>query len=616
MNSMILVDSLHKRFCDKTRENPDQIAVIAGEQRITYSDLDNKSNELAILLLKKGVMPESIVALCVDRSIEMVIGLLAILKAGAAYLPIDPVYPSHRVHFLLEDSHAALVLTTRSIADYLDICDAAIVCIDEELPSAPSHLVTELPDVATNSLAYVIYTSGSTGKPKGVLVEHQNVLHLFDQTQKLFHFGQSDVWTLFHSISFDFAVWEIWGALLYGGKLIIVPREVTGLPANFTRLLECEGVTVLSQTPSAFRQLVPLMTTDENRSTHRLRLIILGGEAFDPQLAQPWFDAFDESYPVIVNMYGITETTIHVTSKIITSSDLALDESPIGTPLDGYKVQILDSHGNYVRTGEPGELCISGKGVTRGYLGRPALTAQKFRPGPEGSRVYLSGDKARMSDDGTLVYLGRIDEQIKIRGYRIEPSEIEACLRAVPGVESTVVLAKDYGEGDWRLVAFFQPASTMTGSQAHITTLKNTLQSRATMTLPKYMVPYAYIAIPSLPLTTNGKIDKDALISSLSLGEDTRVNGNVATILNETEQSVRDIWEKVLNYKGIEINDDFFDLGGTSLALLRMLTMVSQHFDTPLDPGLLAEGATIRAIAGALVREDSRELIQANTREG
>jgi len=537
-----------------------------------------------------------------ERSVEMVVSLLGVLKAGGAYVPLDAEYPRERLSFMLDDSRASVLLTQQRLLSKVADSAARVVCVDAERAAIGCEETTNpVSDVSAESLAYVIYTSGSTGRPKGVLIEHRNVLHLFDRTQRLFQFSQFDVWALFHSISFDFAVWEVWGALLYGGKLSIVSRETTGFPSRLEAFLRDEGVTVLNQTPSAFMQLVPVMTQSETPSTHALRFVILGGESFDPHLAAPWFERFGDSSPELVNMYGITETTIHVTHKTVRRRDLELlGPSLIGTPIDGYHVQLVDDMGNQVQPGEPGEICVSGAGLARGYLGRPALTAQLFQPGSEGSRIYHSGDRAMKFHGGEYGYLGRTDDQLKVRGYRIEPREIEACLSAVPDIGSVVVLARDFGKGDRRLAAYFVPQPHLLSSPSQIHALTEQLAMRATAMLPNHMVPSSYIAVRAFPMTSNGKIAKKELEAMVSLEENGDGLGCDAADINATERGVLDIWEEILLKKGIKVDDDFFDLGGTSLALLRMLTLVNEKFECPLDASVLAEGATIKVIANSL----------------
>ena len=404
---------LHSIFEERAREAPDRVALYTPERQIKYGELDSQANRLAQKLKTLGVGPEVLVGLCVDRSIEMIVGMLAILKSGGAYVPIDPAYPNKRIDFIVADSAISVVVTVSRMTECLRTCQATVVCIDDEIYSHESIPIEPgSAEYSETSLAYLIYTSGSTGSPKGVLVEHKNVTRLFDQTHHWFRFNENDVWTLFHSISFDFSVWEIWGALLYGGSLVIVPDEITRSPSQFRSLLKNRKVTVLNQTPSALRQLISAEMGCTERSDFNLRLVIIGGEALDYCMLEPWVDRYGDEFPELVNMYGITETTVHVTYKRILREDLkSVDTSVIGIPIPDLQIHLLDEMGNPVPDGTPGELYIAGPGLARGYFNNPELTDQRFTQSPNGmsgrARLYRSGDRAIRLPNGEYAYCGR-----------------------------------------------------------------------------------------------------------------------------------------------------------------------------------------------------------------
>ena len=432
-------------------------------EQLSYGELNARANQLAHHLRGLGVGPEVVVGLCVERSLDMVVGILGILKAGGAYLPLDPSYPKDRLAYLLNDAGILVLLTQEKLLASLPLMAAKTVCLDRDTSQWALAPDVDPPTLCgPANLAYVIYTSGSTGRPKGVMVTHGNVTGLFASTGAAFGFGSEDVWTLFHSYAFDFSVWEMWGALLYGGRLVVVPYWVSRTPEAFHDLLAGAGVTVLNQTPSAFRQLLQTDAFAEDRRQLALRLVIFGGEALDPWSLRPWFARHGEVYPRLVNMYGITETTVHVTMCDQGSAQLAGKGSIIGHPIDGVRTYLLDAYLQPVPVGVEGELYIGGFGLARGYLGRPGLTAERFVPdlfGAAGERLYRTGDLARWRTGGTLEYAGRIDHQVKIRGHRIEPGEIEAALCKHPAVRDAIVAMCDaetdsQGNGDQRLVAY------------------------------------------------------------------------------------------------------------------------------------------------------------------
>jgi amino acid adenylation domain-containing protein/FkbM family methyltransferase len=453
-------ECLHELFSAQAKLRPDAVAATYERQSLTYGELEARANQLAHHLQGLGVGPETLVGLFLDRSPEMVVGILGVLKAGGAYVPMDLSYPVERLAFVQQDAGLSIMITLERLLSELPESDAFSLCLDTSWPEIARESSEPPSNGATpDNLAYVIYTSGSTGRPKGVGVTHGNVTRLFEACQGWYGFGPEDVWTLFHSYAFDFSVWELWGALLYGGRLVVVPYWVSRSPEEFYRLLAREGVTVLNQTPSAFRQLIRVEETE--RLALSLRWVIFGGEALEIQSLRPWWERHGEESPRLVNMYGITETTVHVTYRPLGMSDLSRPASVIGSPLPDLEVYLLDRHQRPVPVGVPGELCVGGAGLSRGYLGRPELAASRLIPHPfsgePGARLYRSGDLARWLADGDLEYLGRIDQQVKIRGFRIEIGEIEATLAQHPGVSEAVVLLREHNSDDKRLVGYLVP---------------------------------------------------------------------------------------------------------------------------------------------------------------
>ncbi len=448
-------------FEQQVKISPNAIAVAFEEETLTYDLLDQYSSQLAHYLIERGVGPEDRVGLCVSRSLDMVVAILAILKAGGAYVPIDPDNPSDRIKYILEDSSISLLLTEASVQDKtLHDQVVSCICIDSDWP-AITQCSTEMPVVnfSLENLAYVIYTSGSTGRPKGTLITHANVVRLFTATQEQYQFNENDVWTLFHSFAFDFSVWEIWGALFYGGKVIVVPYWVSRESERFCQLVYNEGVTVLNQTPSAFNQFI---ATDKALAlapeTLKLRYVIFGGEALDMPSLQPWFERHGDQQPQLVNMYGITETTVHVTHYPVNKLHSQGASSIIGKKLSDLQAYIMDSHMQIAPIGVPGELYVGGGGIARGYHGRPDLTAERFIPNPfsktPGSQLYKTGDLVRFQADGNMEYLGRIDQQVKVRGFRIELGEIQSRLLEHDAIQESAVIVREDQPGDKRLVAY------------------------------------------------------------------------------------------------------------------------------------------------------------------
>ncbi|WP_190285775.1 polyketide synthase [Montanilutibacter psychrotolerans] len=553
---------------------PDAIAVTCEGVSLSYRDLNSRANQVAHRLRALGVGPDTLVAIGLERSTEMVVGLLGILKAGGAYLPVDAAYPRERVQFMLDDARPAVLMTSSGHRTSLPATDVPTLLLDAdwtELASEPTSDPTPL--AQPDHLAYVIYTSGSTGKPKGCQVTHANVARLFTATRAWFEFGPDDVWTFFHSHAFDFSVWEIWGALIHGGRVVVVPHLVSRSPEMFHALLMREGVTVLNQTPSAFRGLIHAdLAAVDAPSALSLRHVIFGGEALELQMLRPWFDRHGDQCPRLINMYGITETTVHVTYRPIACADLERNAgSVIGEPIPDLRLFVLDPDLVPVAIGDVGEIHVSGAGVTRGYLNRPELTAERFidwqSPDGEPVRLYKTGDLARRLPDGDLEYLGRCDHQVKIRGFRIETGEIESALIRHAAVRECAVIARDDGAGgEPRLVAYVVPR----GAQASHAVLRAHLSS----TLPDYMLPSAFVDLAALPLTENGKLDRRALPAparqrpELSCAHEPPVGA--------LETSLCAAIGDVLAIDNVGRHDNFFELGGDSLLAARLLQRVRE----------------------------------------
>nr|WP_280233796.1 non-ribosomal peptide synthetase [Nocardia cyriacigeorgica] len=660
--------TLADRFATAAALDPASVAVRACEQSLTYAELDEWSNRLARRLIAAGVGPETLVAVALPRSVELVVALLAVVKAGGGYLPIDPAYPADRIEYVLDDARPICAVTgadTELARGWFGgpVIDIALTAdpTDPESGRAPITDAERRAPLDPAATAYVIYTSGSTGRPKGVVVPHRNVLRLLDNTQRHFEFGPSDVWTLFHSYAFDFSVWELWGALLHGGTLVVVDYYTSRSPQQFRELLAAEGVTVLNQTPSAFYQLAAAELAEPAREDLALRYVIFGGEALEPQRLTGWFARYRRT-PRLVNMYGITETTVHVSYRPIEPGTGSA--SVIGGALPGLAVRVLDDRLRPVPVGVPGEIYVSGGQLARGYLGRPALTASRFVADPyatDGSLAYRSGDLARWTADGELEYLGRADQQVNLRGFRIELGEIEAALLdeamsygttafevtdghgvvAVGSTSADSAGAVDDSSGiasrsasagrDQRAekgagTPGGAEASAVTGTRSGSAVIGEAavvvrtdladeprivaylvargavdtaaLRQGLARRLPEHMVPAAIVPVERIPLTVNGKLDRAALPAPVF---ETTVYRRPAS---PAEEIVAGVFAEVLGLdtgagQRVGADDDFFELGGSSLLAAKAVARIGAAFGRTVGVRALFEHPRVAQLAAA-----------------
>ncbi len=570
--------NLSEAFARSVEAYPDRTAIRCGAEGLTYRELDARVAELAGTLRDRGAGPGSLVGILLDRSIDMVVAALAVVRCGAAYVPIDPATPPARVELIRTDAAPALVITSRRLADR---AGAATLLVDEPHPAAVP--LRDCP-ATHDSRAYVIFTSGTTGRPKGVQVSHGNALWLFRDSAPVYGFGPDDVWSLFHSFAFDFSVWEMWGALLHGGCVVVVPSETAKDPAAFRALLRDEGVTVLNQTPTAFTQLM----AEDVRHADRLALrhVIFGGEALRFGDLAPWFAKYGDTTPRLVNMYGITETTVVSTYRPVRTADLSRSDSSIGVPMSELTFLLVDEDLNPVPDGEIGEIVVTGPGVAIGYLNRPELTAERFVT-IGGTRGYRSGDLAARTPDGELVYHGRRDDQVKIRGYRIELGEVESAVRAVPGLAQAAVVVRDLPTRGPSLVAY------VVGEPGAPTA--DAIRERLAEVLPAYMLPARIEFLDAMPMNDNGKLDRAALpapaVEAVQVQE---------SAMDPVTKRVHDIAAGLLGVESVSTTADFFALGGHSLLATRLLAAVREAFRADLSLRDFLLNPTVASLAGSV----------------
>jgi bacitracin synthase 3 len=577
-------------FEEQVRKTPDNIAIVYEKETITYAELNNRANKVARYLRTAGIHNNSIVGLLLPRSIDLVVAILGIVKAGGAYLPLDPDYPAERTRYMIHDSGAFIVLCNENTIHFR--CDGVTMVPLDTIEVANGAMTDEIIISRPSDICYIIYTSGTTGFPKGAMIEHRNVVRLFFNDEFQFSFNAADVWTMFHSQCFDFSVWEIFGALLFGGKLIVLPKSVTRDPALFWEIIYREKVTVLNQTPSSFYNLANVAVSD--RRSVAIRYVIFGGEALMPVKLREWHDV----YPGVqlVNMFGITETTVHVTYKEIGKAEIEDNISNIGLPIPTLSVYVLNDHLKLVPPGTIGELYVGGCGLARGYLNKPLITAGKFIPNPfkPGEWLYSSGDLGRLLPNGELEYLGRKDEQVQLRGFRIELGEIESRMNMLEGIDRCVVMAKGQA-ADKVLIAYYVSLKDYTPAKLRTCLLQY---------LPEYMVPAYFIELESVPLTVNGKVDRRLLPDPDVLpGED------YAPPVNEIEKHLAEIWSEVLKVPVIGRKDNFFSIGGDSMKAVVLVAKINSSLQTQLRVHDIFIYQSVEELAAIIMEEDKKAVV-------
>jgi amino acid adenylation domain-containing protein/non-ribosomal peptide synthase protein (TIGR01720 family) len=586
--------TIHGLFAEQVLRHTKRPAVTAGGKTLNYGQVDAAARQLAGQLVQSGVRVGDRVAIWLPRGTDMIVSLLATIMAGGCYVPLDPEYPEERLRFILEDSGARVVVShSEHRSPFANVRE---LCIDATM-TAPTPVV--LPAVGPDTPVYIIYTSGSTGKPKGCLISHRNVVRLLTNDRFDFTFGPEDVWVVAHSFCFDFSVWEMYGALTYGGRVVVAPREVVRDVSSFVDLVIAERVTVLNQTPAAFYAFIAeaLKRTAHDFSSH-LRYVIFGGDRLEARYLSEWADRYGANRPNLINMYGITETTVHVTFHRVTDDEIRSGDgrSVIGGPLPETQVWVLDRQRRVLPIGMVGELYVGGTGVGLGYLNRPELTAERFLPDPAGQnrRLYRTGDIGRWRDDGRLEYLGRNDHQVQVRGFRVELGEVEAACLAQGGIDQAVVLPHEETAGQVELVAY------LVGTKRSASDMRTALVGR----LPHYMVPSYFEWVAAIPLTANGKIDRKALPRPGAGADGPR---EATAPRNATEQVLHGLWREVLGLTNIGVHDNFFDLGGQSLKAVRLRAKIESTLNVSVSLRDLFARPTIAELALAIAEAGGGE---------
>lgn len=584
-------NSIVSKFEELVKISPNNIAISYNDDKVTYLELSRQSNSIANQLLEKKVHKNKLIGVYMNRSPELISVILSILKMGCAYVPLDPMQPVERINYIVKDAGIEVIISEKILQKQLVFDNVSVICVEdiEKTVEFPPTVKIEL-----ETLAYVIYTSGSTGNPKGVKVSHNNVLRLFSSTQEQFNFKSKDKWTLFHSYAFDFSVWEIFGALLNGGELVIVPYEISRTPRLFYSLLIDKKITVLNISPSAFKLI--RFVDEEEKGILSLSYIICGAEALDIYNLKSWYENHDDQFPQIVNMYGITEITVHGTIKFLKKEDsYTLSKSNIGIPISDMSIYILDQNLQLVPDGVVGEMYIAGEGISEGYLNKKELTSEKFIDNPFAlGKMYKSGDLARRNKNGELEYIGREDDQIKIRGFRVEIGEVESQIGMMDTIKNVVVISKYNEKNGAFLIAYIVRKERVT------TFNESTFKKELRKKLPEYMIPTSIIELDSIPMTGNGKVDKKSLPD-----QNFQMNHIIQKPRNSVELRLLDIWIDIFGHENISITDDFFEIGGHSIMAVMLMDTIRKIFNKEYMISYLLTNSTIERLATGILENNS-----------
>jgi amino acid adenylation domain-containing protein len=584
---------IHQLFEGQVEQTPFAPAILSGRKRITYHELNRRANQLAHYLRSRGVTRETIVGVSIERSLDMIVALLGILKAGGGYVPLDPGYPSAHLAFMVEDSRAALILTQSRLAARLPGA-APLVCLDSERAVFEGQAEDNLPCVTKpDDLAYVIYTSGSTGQPKGVVGLHRGAVNRFAWMWHAYPFTDDEVCCQKTSLNFVDSLSEIFVPLLRGIPTVIVPDQAAKDPRRLVETMAAAGVTRLVLVPSLLRDILAL-GDDLRQRLPKLKMCVSSGEALPIELCRRFHERLADA--VLLNLYGSTEVSADVTcydTRLMSAEATAV---PLGRPIDNTRIYVLDDILEPVPVGVPGELYVAGDGLARGYLNHPDLSAERFLPDPfsglPSGRMYKTGDRARYLPDGNIEFLGRLDHQVKIRGFRVELGEIETALAAHPAIRQAVVVAHQDVAGDTRLVAYVVPID-----------IPAVLRTFCKERLPHYMVPSRFVRLERMPLTPSGKIDRRALPAPEPVRSDV-ISGTFVAPRTPVEEQLITIWQEALGVRKVGVKDDFFDLGGHSLLAARLTAQIEKTFGRRLAVSALAEAPTIERLAEMLARPE------------
>jgi aspartate racemase len=606
---------IYKRFEAQVEQTADAVAVVYEDKQLTYRELNARANKIAHYLQALGVKPDVLVGICMERSLEMVVGLLGILKAGGAYVPLDPTYPKERLSFMLTETQVPVLLTQKPLVEQLPQHESRVICLDTDWDAiAKESEENPVSEVTPQHLAYVMYTSGSTGKPKGVQINHANVWHYIQAISEVLQVNANDVYLHTASFSFSSSVRQLMVPLSQGATSIIATREQTKNPLSLFELIQKQGVTVSDTVPSVWRYgLQALENLNEvSRQTllnSKLRLILLSGEITPCQLLKQLRNQL-KSQPCFFNVYGQTETIGNCAYPVPDEFDREQGYVPVGYPYPHNQAYILDDNLQPVAVGEIGELHMAGACLARGYLNRPDLNAEKFisnpfvetqlNPSESTERLFKTGDVARYLPDGAIEILGRVDFQVKLRGMRVELGEIESMLEQHPTVKEAVVTAREDDSGDKRLVAYIVPK--LASNEINQTVITKELRNFLKEKLADYMVPSAFVMLAALPLTPNGKVDRRALPAPDQVRQE--LEETFVAPQDELELKLTEIWEKVLGVQPIGVRDNFFELGGHSLLAVRLVTEVEKVFDKNLPLSSFVEAQTVEQLANLLRQQD------------